>query len=137
MFKKPKKLKKIPSDLVSYIMIETEAMKDFNDKQIISSYCLHKLEVVNWYLDLLEAGSEKYIVPQSKAHLEMVRDQLVECHKRIMNTKIKSPNKRPIIDIDYPEGYEGTPVFLPEEVHGQRNQAGYSPWGHKELDKTE
>ena len=33
MFKKPKKLKKIPSDLVSYIMIETEAMKDFNDKQ--------------------------------------------------------------------------------------------------------
>ena len=107
MFKKPKKLKKIPSDLVSYIMIETEAMKDFNDKQIISGYCLHKLEVVNWYLDLLEAGSEKYIVPQSKAHLEMVRDQLVECHKRIMNTKIKSPNKRPIIDIDYPEGYEG------------------------------
>ena len=107
MFKKPKKLKKIPSDLVSYIMIETEAMKDFNDKQIISSYCLHKLEVVNWYLDLLEVGSEKYIVPQSKAHLEMVRDQLVECHKRIMNTKIKSSNKRPIIDIEYPEGYEG------------------------------
>jgi len=79
MFKK--KLKKIPYDLVSYIQIETEAIKDFNDKQMISSYCLHKLEVVNWYLDLLENGSNKYIVPQSKAHLEMVRDQLMECHK--------------------------------------------------------
>ena len=79
MFKK--KLKKIQYDLVSYIQIETEAIKDFNDKQMISSYCLHKLEVVNWYLDLLEKGSNKYIVPQSKEHLEMVRDQLMECHK--------------------------------------------------------
>ena len=23
-----------------------------------------------------------------------------------------------------------TPVFLPEEFHGQRSLAGYSPWGH-------
>jgi len=100
MFKK--KLKKIPCDLVSYIQIETEAIKDFNDKQMISSYCLHKLEVVNWYLDLLEKGSNKYIVPQSKAHLEMVRDQLRECHKNIMRVEIMNPSKRPFIDIDYP-----------------------------------
>ena len=30
-----------------------------------------------------------------------------------------------------------TPVFLPEELHGQRSLAGYSPWGHKQLDTTE
>ena len=29
------------------------------------------------------------------------------------------------------------PVFLPGESHGQRSLAGYSPWGHKELDRTE
>ena len=28
-------------------------------------------------------------------------------------------------------------VFLPGESHGQRNLAGYSPWGCKELDMTE
>ena len=28
-------------------------------------------------------------------------------------------------------------IFLPEESHGQRSLAGYSPWGHKELDMTE
>ena len=28
------------------------------------------------------------------------------------------------------------PVFLPGESHGQRNLAGYSPWGHEELDTT-
>ena len=30
-----------------------------------------------------------------------------------------------------------TPVFFPGEFHGQRSLAGYSPWGHKELDMTE
>ena len=29
------------------------------------------------------------------------------------------------------------PGFLPEKSHGQRSWAGYSPWGHKELDATE
>lgn len=102
-----KKLKKIPYDLVSYIQIETEAIRDFNDKQMISSYCLGKLELINWYLELLEAGSKKYIVPQSKSYLENVRDQLMECHRQIMAVKIKNPNDRPYIDIKYPKGYEG------------------------------
>ena len=26
-------------------------------------------------------------------------------------------------------GWQSTPVFLPGESHGQRNLAGYSPWG--------
>ena len=30
-----------------------------------------------------------------------------------------------------------TPVFLPGRPHGQRSLAGCSPWGHKELDRTE
>lgn len=104
---KAKKLKKTPSDLVSYIQIETEAIKDANNKMMISSYCLGKLEMVNWYLELLEVGSKKYIVPQSKAHLETVREQLMACHKMIMIVKIKNPNDRPLIDIKYPKGYEG------------------------------
>ena len=33
--------------------------------------------------------------------------------------------------------WQSTPVFLPGESHGQRNLAGYSPWGHSELDMTE
>ena len=30
-----------------------------------------------------------------------------------------------------------TPVYLLGEFLGQRSLAGYSPWGHKELDMTE
>ena len=33
--------------------------------------------------------------------------------------------------------WQPTPVSLPGESHGQRSLAGYSPWGHKELDMTE
>ena len=33
--------------------------------------------------------------------------------------------------------WQPTSIFLPGESHGQRSLAGYSPWGHKELDMTE
>ena len=33
--------------------------------------------------------------------------------------------------------WQSTPVFLPGESHGRRSLAGYSPWGHKELDTAE
>ena len=41
----------------------------------------------------------------------------------------------------YPEVGRGnplqfSPVSMPGESHGQRNLAGYSPQGHKELDTT-
>ena len=28
-------------------------------------------------------------------------------------------------------------VFLPGELHGQRNEVDYSPWGHKESETNE
>jgi len=33
--------------------------------------------------------------------------------------------------------WQPTPVSLPGESLGQMSLAGYSPWGHKELDMTE
>ena len=38
--------------------------------------------------------------------------------------------------IPWRRAWQPTPVFLPGESHGQRSLAGYSPWGHKESDKT-
>ena len=32
--------------------------------------------------------------------------------------------------------WQPTSVFLPGESHGQKNLVGYSPWGHKESDRT-
>ena len=33
--------------------------------------------------------------------------------------------------------WQPTPIFLPGKPHGQGSQTGYSPWGRKELHKTE
>ena len=38
--------------------------------------------------------------------------------------------------IPWRRAWQPTPVFLPEKYHRQRSLAGYSPWGHKELDMT-
>ena len=39
--------------------------------------------------------------------------------------------------ISWRRAWQHTPVFLPEEFHGQKNLAGYSPWDCTELDMTE
>ena len=103
----PERLKKIPYDLVSYITIETDDIHDNNDRQRLSSYCLGKLEIVKWYIALLDAGSRKYIVPHTKSDLEEIKEQLLACHVRILNTKVPNPANRPILDIQFPKGYEG------------------------------
>jgi len=36
--------------------------------------------------------------------------------------------------IPWRRAWQPTPVFFPGESHRQRSLAGYSPWGHKELD---
>ena len=33
--------------------------------------------------------------------------------------------------------WQPTPVLLPGKSHGRRSPVGYSPWGRKELDRTE
>ena len=40
---------------------------------------------------------------------------------------------------EYPlvKGVATLSSILPGEFHGQRSQAGYSPWGHKEVETTE
>ena len=39
--------------------------------------------------------------------------------------------------IPWSRKWQPTPVFLLGKSHGQRSLAGYSPWGHKEADKTD
>lgn len=101
-----KKLKKIPRDIIAYISIETECIKDGNDKMMIASYALAKLELTEWYIELIDTGSKKYIVPHTKPYLESLRTQLLACYKKIMDTPIPKAD-RPIISIKYPDGYEG------------------------------
>lgn len=102
-----KKLKKLPRDLVAYIIIETESIEDANDKMMIASYCLGKLDIVEWYIELIDTANPRYIVPHPRPYLVTLRTELLECYKNIMATKIPDKKNRPYLDIQYPAGMEG------------------------------
>ena len=102
----PKKLKKIPADLVAYVQIEGEAVKDSNDKQMIVSYAYGKIELIDWYIELIDIGSKKYIVPQSREHLISIKNQLLSAIQKIMERPVLKPGDA-IISVKYPDGYEG------------------------------
>lgn len=103
----PKKLPKFPSNMLSYIQIEGEAIKDANDKQMISSYAHGKLEKIDWYIELLKSGSDKYVVPHSLESLQDMRQRLLTIIKGIMATPIPKAGSRPLMDNKYPKDYEG------------------------------
>jgi len=106
MFGRPKKLPKFPANMLSYIQIEGEAIKDANDKQMISSYAHSKLEKIDWYIEVLKSGSNKYVVPHSLEHLQDLRERLLAVIKGVMDVPIPKGD-RSLMDIKYPEGYEG------------------------------
>ena len=104
--KKPKKLKRIPSELLAYVQIEGEAIRDANDKMLIVSYAYGKIDTIDWYIALIDAKSDNYIVPHSKEHLVGIKNQLQAIIKKIMDTPIPSASDQ-LKSIQYPKGYEG------------------------------
>ena len=54
-------------------------------------------------------------------------------HSRTRLKQLSSSSRK----IPWRRKWQPTPVFLPVEFHGWWGMVGYSPWGHKELDKTE
>lgn len=103
-----KKLKKIPSDLIAYITIETECIRDANDKMMLASYTIGKIEIVEWYIQLLEVGSKKYLVQHTMPQLKRIHSQLLQCYKNIMAVKLEKKKDDTLIDRSkYPPGYEG------------------------------
>jgi hypothetical protein len=101
-----KKLKKLSMDIIAYVVIEGETVKNANDKMMIVSYAYGKLDIVEWYIELLVVGSNRYLVPHTKEYLENFRTQLLKAIKTIMDRPLPKPD-RPLIDIQYPKGYEG------------------------------
>ena len=60
----------------------------------------------------------------------------------VKNTPLNTGDKMRGFDawvgkIPWRSAWQPTPVFLPEESHGQRSLEGYSSWSRKELDTTE
>jgi hypothetical protein len=99
-----KKLKRIPSDIASYILINGQAAKDANDKMLAASYGHSKIDLIDWYLAILDSDSKKYIVPHTKEQLLAMKEKIQSAIDTIIDTPLR---KQGLISIDYPDGYKG------------------------------
>ena len=59
--------------------------------------------------------------------------QMVKKLPAMQETRVQSLGQEDPLEKEW----QPTPVFLPEESHGQRSLVRYSPWSHKESDTTE
>ena len=102
-----KKLSKIDPAELDYIDIKTNEIKNENDKMMLISYIHSKLDIIDFYLEILKDPklAKKYNVPNSADQLERMRTRLLTSRENILKYKIPERNKG--IISAWPENYEG------------------------------
>ena len=86
------------------------------------------------------ATSEAWTLPKSswKARIQPAGDFPGSLVVKTLSSHRRGCRFNPWVGkITWRRAWHPTPAFLPGEFHGQRSLAGYSSWGHKELDTTE
>ena len=92
MLKRPKKLKAIDvRGIASYVTVEMNAIKDSNDQAMLAGYVCSKLELIDFYLTVIDTNDDRYIVPHSRQYLVDGQRQLSDLLTRIL--KIRPINK--------------------------------------------
>lgn len=100
-----KRLKRIDPADIDYIGLEINDIRTNDDKMMIVTYIHNKLDIIDYYLDIIDSGNTKLIVPHSKKELLRMKDILNEYRVSAINKRM--PEYRYNIKINYPEGYEG------------------------------
>lgn len=99
--KKPKKLKPIGRDVVAYITCEMNAIHSSNDQAMLAGYTCSKIELVDWYITVLDTQDPKYIVPHTRQYLVTMKAQLESLLAQIL--KIRPINRsEQIWRVNYP-----------------------------------
>lgn len=81
----PRKLKPIPDTFIDYVENFLANMHSDSDKKLISSLIAQKLNIVEFYLNCVDCGDGKYIVPHSRAELIRKQNQLQDALQRALD----------------------------------------------------
>ena len=100
-----KKLKPIDPACMDYVEMQKENIKNNDDKMMLVSYIYSKLDIIDYYLSIINNNVPKYIVPHSKQSLLDMRERLTAIKDEVVAYKI--PEIKYGLFIDYPKGYEG------------------------------
>lgn len=99
--KRPKKLKPIPRDIIAYITCEMNDIHSSNDQAMLSGYTCSKIELVDFYLTVLDTQDVRYIVPHNRQYLSMMKQELERLLAQIL--KIRPINRsEQIWRVNYP-----------------------------------
>ena len=108
MTRRPKKLKPIPRDIIPYITIEMNAIQDTNDQAMLSGYTCAKLELVDFYLNVIDTKDDRYIVPHNRQYLVTMQNELNRLLSQILRIKPINRNDRVWrVNVNYPEDWRG------------------------------
>lgn len=102
-----KELKRIDPAEIDYIDIKIQSIKNNNDKMMIVSYIHSKLDLVEYYISIMENPklSRKYNIPHSINQLYELKKRLLILRKTALEYRIPERNKG--ILVAWPSGYEG------------------------------
>lgn len=104
-FRRPKKLKPIPRDVVAYITVELNAVSTSNDQAMIAGYTCSKLELVDFYITCLDTNDDRYIVPHSRQYLVQMQQDLNNLLTRILQLRpINKSDRMWKVNVTLPEG---------------------------------
>ena len=85
--KKPKKLKPLGRDLVAYITVELNDIRSANDQAMLSGYTCSKIELVDFYITILDTQDPRYIVPHTKQYLVQMKNDLERLLAQILRIR--------------------------------------------------
>lgn len=85
--KKPKKLKPLGRDLVAYITVEMNDIRSANDQAMLSGYTCSKIELVDFYITILDTQDPRYIVPHTKQYLVQMKNDLERLLAQILRIR--------------------------------------------------
>lgn len=85
--KKPKKLKPIGRDVVAYITCEMNDIRSANDQAMLAGYTCSKIELVDFYITVLDTQDARYIVPHNKAYLTQMKNDLERLLAQILRIR--------------------------------------------------
>lgn len=102
-----KKLEPVTQYDLDYITMKISMIRKDADKLMLLSYIHNKLDMVHFYMDILEdpVESKRYKVPHNMKYLRDIEKQLETLRMEVLRFKV--PPKQPDIFIGYPQGYEG------------------------------
>ena len=86
--KRPKKLKSIDiRSIVAYVTVEMNAIKDSNDQAMLAGYVCSKLELIDFYITVLDTHDDRYVVPHSRQYLADGQRQLSDLLTKILKIR--------------------------------------------------